>query len=345
LLVCTINTTKMIYNTLAFALGLISANALLYTQDTVTQDYMWNSFKQEYNKKYSAEEEAHRFQIFLENMKIADKRNEAELSHGGSATHGITRFSDLTQEEFQTHYLASKINKNKNSTDLKTVIDHVEYEGGATSKDWAGVLTTPVKDQGYCGSCWAFSATEQLESDAMRVLKTSYILSVEQTTQCTNYLIGGGCNGGYTESAYKYIKSAGGLVQDSDYPYTKTTYEGYTGACTVNLSKAVVSLTGYTQITGESNMANYVLSTGPLSVCVAAEVWNSYTGGILSTCPGGVDHCVQAVGVDTSTINGYWKVRNSWGTRWGEGGYIRISYGSNTCQITDDPTYVAPILA
>jgi hypothetical protein len=83
------NTTKMIYNTLAFALGLISANALLYTQDTVTQDYMWNSFKQEYNKKYSAEEEAHRFQIFLENMKIADKRNEAELSHGGSATHGM----------------------------------------------------------------------------------------------------------------------------------------------------------------------------------------------------------------------------------------------------------------
>lgn len=74
--------------------------------------------------------------------------------------------------------------------------------------------------QGYCGSCWAFSATEQLESDAMRSLGSSYILSAEQTNQCTPYKFGGGCGGGYTESAYNYIKSSGGLVQDQDYPYT-----------------------------------------------------------------------------------------------------------------------------
>jgi C1A family cysteine protease len=74
--------------------------------------------------------------------------------------------------------------------------------------------------QGYCGSCWAFSATEQLESDSMRTLGTSYILSAEQTNQCTDYVFGGGCGGGFTESAYNYIKTSGGLVQDSDYPYT-----------------------------------------------------------------------------------------------------------------------------
>jgi len=62
----------------------------------------------------------------------------------------------------------------------------------------------------------------------------------------------------------------------------------------------------------------------------------------MSTCPGGVDHCVQAVGVDTG-VNGYWKVRNSWGTRWGESGYIRLAYGQDTCQITDDAIWVAPV--
>ena len=96
-----------------------------------------------------------------------------------------------------------------------------------------------------------------------------------------------------TESAYRYVKNSGGLVQDSEYPYTAKTYEGVTGECAVDTSADVIGITGYTTIKGETNMANYVLSTGPLSVCIAAEVWNSYTGGILSVCPGGVDHCVQ----------------------------------------------------
>jgi len=91
-------------------------------------------------------------------------------------------------------------------------------------------------------------------------------------------------------------------------------------------------------------MASYVQSTGPLSVCLDANTWNSYTGGIMSVCGQSVDHCVQAVGVDAST-GGYWKVRNSWGTSWGESGYIRLAYGKNTCAITNDPTYASVKLA
>ena len=88
----------------------------------------------------------------------------------------------------------------------------------------------------------------------------------------------------------------------------------------------------------QDNMASYVSSTGPLSVCVDASTWNSYTGGVMRVCGNSVDHCVQAVGVDTAS--GYWKVRNSWGTSWGESGFIRLAYGANTCDITNDPTYV-----
>ena len=178
----------------------------------------------------------------------------------------------------------------------------------------------------------------------MRVFGVTYVLSPEQTTQCTRGAFG--CGGGWTETAYAYIKGVPGLVQDVDYPYTS--YTGRTGTCNADTTKSVMGLTSFTTIGGttateiETNMANYMLSTGPLSVCLDASSWNSYVGGIMSVCGKNVDHCVQAVGVDTSATNGYWKVRNSWGTSWGENGFIRLSYGENTCDITNDATYVTP---
>lgn len=89
---------------------------------------------------------------------------------------------------------------------------------------------------------------------------------------------------------------------------------------------------------GEDDMETYVLTTGPLSVCLDASQWSSYTSGIVSSCGNDVDHCVQAVGLDT--VAGYWKVRNSWGTSWGASGYIYLALGENMCDISYDPTYV-----
>jgi C1A family cysteine protease len=324
----------MIYRTALLAATFVAVNGRFFTEDASAQKFMWEQFKQEYRKSYDANEEPKRFKIFLENLKVVDERNAKDK------VHGITKFSDLSQEEFEAHYLGSRPSKKANDP-LRTVVDHVPYDGAQSSVSWVGIYTTPVKNQGYCGSCWAFSATEQLESDSMRILGTDYILSPEQVTQCTNGAFG--CGGGWTESAYTYIKNAGGLEQDSDYPYTS--YFGQTGTCHADSSLEVVSLTGYTTINGETNMANYVLSTGPLSVCLDASSWNSYTGGIMKVCGNNVDHCVQAVGVDTSSTNGYWLVRNSWGTSWGESGYIQLAYGSNTCDITNDPTYVAAVNA
>ena len=126
------------------------------------------------------------------------------------------------------------------------------------------------------------------------------------------------------------------MCSESDYPYTSG--GGTTGSCKSSLPSTSCAITGYKTIRGESSMASYVESTGPLSVCLDANNFNSYTSGVMSVCGTSVDHCVQAVGVDTAA--GYWKVRNSWGTSWGESGFIRLSYGSNTCDITNDPTYV-----
>ena len=90
-------------------------------------------------------------------------------------------------------------------------------------------------------------------------------------------------------------------------------------------------------------MIDYVLGTGPLSVCLDASTWSSYTSGIVTAaaCGTDVDHCVQAVGLNED--DGYWIVRNSWGTSWGLDGYIWLELGTNACQITTDPSYVVPL--
>ncbi len=327
----------MIYS-VAIALAVAAtASARLFPENPSFQKEMWESFKREHHKNYATmEEENHRFQVFLENLKMADLRNEQEVKEGGAAIHGITIFSDMSQAEFESTMLTADISLRSGSA-VKDTTDR-QVKVGAALVDWTGVYTTPVKDQGYCGSCWAFSATEQIESDSMRTLSTTWILSPEQITQCTTDCYG--CNGGWTESAFDYAKKTA-IVQNADYPYTS--YQGTTGTCKPP-STGVVKVTSYTTLTSESNMAAYVQSTGPLSVCVDASKWNTYRGGIVTKCGKRVDHCVQAVGVDTNT-NGYWKVRNSWGTSWGEDGYIRLAYGKNTCAIASDPIYTAVVKA
>jgi len=312
----------------------VSSSAKIFSSDESVQQYMWKAFKADWGKSYSNEaEDSKRFEIFLENLLLIDERNAAEAKAGGSAIHGITRFSDLSLLEFKKKYLGSNPKLRIKDREVVTISKPPSAELDLV--DWTGIYTTPVKDQGYCGSCWAFSATEQVESDTMRTLGTTYILSPEQITQCDR--TAEGCNGGWTEHAYNYLTRTGGIETDADYPYTS--YFGVTGTCSSDSTKFVVTPTGYTTISGESSMAAYVQSTGPLSVCVDASNWSSYTSGILKVCGNSVDHCVQAVGVDVS--GGYWKVRNSWGTSWGESGYIQLAYGSDTCAIASDPTYTA----
>jgi len=313
-----------------------------YIANPEQQKFMWEQFKVDFNKRYDTmDTETFRFGHFLRNLKTMDERNALEMLAGGNAVHGITKYSDMSQEEFESTMLRSNPTMRDPTNDIeRIVVSEVPSLNNSVGAlvDWTGKYTTPVKDQGYCGSCWAFSATEQIESDAIRTLGKSWTLSPAQITQCdtTSY----GCNGGWTENAYNYVKKAGGLETNSAYPYTSTLYNGSTGKCASVSTSFVVTVSAYYTISGETNMANYVTGTGPLSVCLDASSFNSYTGGIMSVCGKSVNHCVQAVGVDTTS---YWKVRNSWGTSWGEAGYIRLKYGQNTCAITHDPTHVAVV--
>ena len=315
------------------------------------KESLFEEFKQNYARQYETDaEEELRFQHFRKFLLKVDLRNEKELDKGGTAVHGLTIFSDYSEEEFSRKYLgyrpsssAMSSKKDKKKGDKSSPS---RYEGSNKNVDWTGVLTTDVRDQGDCGSCWAFSVAEQMESDAIRkgYLTTDDTLSVQQIVSCDtsdegvddDALINYGCDGGNTESAYDWIGAVGGLSLESKYKYTSGVSEA-TGTCDMDEDKFVLTVDKYHTVDSEDEMIDYVLTTGPLSVCLDASDWSSYQSGVVSSCTSEPNHCVQVVGVHTS--KGYWKVRNSWGTDWGEKGFIYLKTGKDMCSISNDPTY------
>jgi len=307
---------------------LATASATLLNGDVMSA---FLDFQQTYGKTYTDDEFAKRLAIFNTNLERANKLNAEQILLGGDAVHGITKFMDLTQDEFRSQFA------NYVSTNSTLKAPFLALDGAvAATVDWRTKgAVTKVKDQGQCGSCWAFSATEAIESYFF--LKTGKLveLSPQQITSCDK--VDGGCNGGWPYRAYEYVKGAGGLESSADYPYTSG--GGSTGTCKFVSAKVVAGTkpTGYTSIQKTEAQLQAALNNGPPSVCVAADAFQTYRSGILKSCPGSIDHCVQAVGYDTT--DNYWIVRNSWGTNWGEQGYIRIEMGRNLCQINQDATF------
>jgi len=311
-------------------LGLVWACLATTTTD---ESLLWEAWKVQFNKVYTtAAEESARF----ENFKLSlDRINARNARRSSSAIFGLTKFSDLSTEEFSSTYLGySRKDGEKPSGELPQVEVPQTFDWRSENK------VTPVKNQEQCGSCWAFSVVENVESiycvknnlDATNFppLSVQEVVDCDQTDQ--------GCNGGDPPTAYQYIISAGGLEDESDYPYT-----GQDGTCNFqsNLVKVSISSWQYaTQTSDEGQMQTALVGWGPLSICVDAEPWQDYTGGIMmaSDCDTQLDHCVQLVGYDMTNATPYWSVRNSWGADWGENGYIRLQYGQDTCGCADEVT-------
>jgi C1A family cysteine protease len=313
---------------------------------------LFEEFKVKYSRKYNDDaEEQLRYANFRSFLKIVDTRNvgEANSNKAGTNVHGVTKFADWSQEEFQTSAICAskrrRLSFRKREAFIKGKYEPTgAVEGDTTDDDddfvnWAGVYTTAVKDQGVCGSCWAFSAVEQIESNSIMdgYLTTSDELSVQQVVSCdtTDY----GCDGGDVDTALEYVYDAGGLELADEYPYTSGDL-GVQGTCNVDTGFFVVTATGFTLVESESAMEEYVWNSGPLSVCLDATTWSSYSTGIVSSSDcdtGDINHCVQIVGLNKAEE--YWIVRNSWGTDWGQEGYIYVSTDGNTCDIEYSPLY------
>eukprot|EP01065_Artemidia_motanka_P042946 TRINITY_DN584_c0_g2_i4.p2 TRINITY_DN584_c0_g2~~TRINITY_DN584_c0_g2_i4.p2 ORF type:complete len:334 (+),score=101.11 TRINITY_DN584_c0_g2_i4:75-1076(+) len=315
--------------------------ALMGTACGLSEDYvrsngdlLWENFKATHKKSYStADEEQLRYNIFMQNMIEA-----AELERQNpQATFGASKFADLSKAEFSSYHNL------KVSTKASPPAMFTEEEvraALATSVDWRKKgAVTQVKNQAQCGSCWAFSSTGGIEGQWFLAGNKLTSVSEQELVSCDK--IDSGCNGGLMDNAYEWLVSSKGgqIVTEASYPYTSGT--GRSGTCKSTSSMSVgATITGHKDIThSESQMAAYVSKSGPLPIAVdAASHWQTYTGGVVSNCNGrSLDHGVMIVGYTPS----YWVVKNSWGSSWGESGYIRLAYGSNQCGLNQSPT--API--
>lgn len=296
-------------------------------------------FTHTYNKVYTADQ----FDLRFNNFKASVARAAAKQAASPSAQFGITKFSDMSVEEFRSTVLMTSVPAKTKEASVSGV--SVASPSVPATWDWREHnAVTPVKDQGQCGSCWAFSATEAIESAWIlkgKATTSTVNLSPQQIVDCDTIDGVQGCNGGLTESAYDYIVKAGGQEPLADYPYTAVN-----GKCKFNAQYVDAKISTYTSISKEeSALPTNLASIGPLSICLDAAHWQDYKSGVLTNtecCPGlrcQLDHCVQLVGYNTNASTPYWIVRNSWNTNWGVAGYIWLELGKNTCGITTDITW------
>jgi len=343
-------------------LGLVTICTCLTESLALTE---FQNFQSVYNKHYeSPKEEQRRFDIFRANLVKAFELNEAGGPDG--AVYGVTQFMDLTAEEFNV-FKGFQPSRQRSIPTLAhhSASMHVKSPCNATSCDWrdAGAVT-PVKLQGKCSSCWAFSAAEALESAWYFAGHGLPVLSPQQIVSCDHN--DHGCSYGDPPKAYKYIESAGGLESNASYPYTSFSGNS-SGTCEFNKSLIVASMKGWsyaippcydacnTTTQNETALQMAIAAYGPASICVNANTWQFYVKGIMkASCPSPyrlLDHCVQLIGyqpvgayhnasISSESHSYYWIVKNSWSPDWGEGGYLYLQGGKNLCGVADEATFV-----
>lgn len=233
---------------------------------------------------------------------------------------GINQFTHLTQEEFVETYLKTIVPPSMLKVDVNDTFVDV---GDVNWRDWGAV--SDVKNQGSCGSCWAFSAVGALEGLSKIAQGNLQTFSEQQLVDCSRSYGNAGCNGGWMDNAFSYVHDHG-IRYENEYPYRAND-----GNC--QMDDGSFRNRGHADVQGCDNLANE-LSYRPISVAVDASNWSPYRGGIFNNCGGNVNHGVLLVGV----TGDYWYVKNSWSGSWGEGGYIRLSRG-NTCAICNNPSY------
>jgi len=307
----------------------------------------WETFKSTHKKVYkSVEEEYERKAIYAKNLEMIQSHNvDADLGKH-SFWLGINQFADMTNEEYRKTMLGYK--KSARVTASSSFLAP-ENTAVPDTVDWRSKgYVTEVKNQGSCGSCWAFSTTGSLEGQHFRQTGKLVSLSEQDLVDCAGPEGNAGCGGGEMNWAFEYIKKNHGIDTEECYPY-----EGRDDKCHYKAKCVGATVTGYVNVTSgdENALKQAVASVGPISVAIdASSMWfQFYRSGVYdhSWCSSTqLDHGVLAVGYGTEAAGwfsgkkDYWLVKNSWGGFWGSSGYIKmVRNKKNQCGVATDACY------
>jgi C1A family cysteine protease len=340
--------------------AILGLAALVHADDEIwAQEYedysaldhkvIFEEWKKDFGKTYtSLEDEAIHYMTFLENLQMITSVNAQHLSYRLR----LNQFGDLNSEQFKLYvhgHTGSCLKRDGRERDLLHVEEPKNPGANPTSIDWRNNngknYVTPVKNQGQCGSCWAFSATGSTECQSAIAGKPLTSLSEQQLVDCSRAYGNDGCNGGLMDDAFKYIHAEGGLCSETEYPY-----RGVDGSCKASTCGTKYDpITGYKDVTKDSESSlETAAAAGCVSVAIEADqsAFQFYSSGILNgNCGTNMDHGVLVVGYGTQSGQEYWWVKNSWGTSWGEKGYCQMckDCGKNgnkgECGINQDPSF------
>jgi cathepsin F len=269
------------------------------------------------------------FQVFQSNLRLIEQMQVDDPS----ATYShMTPFANISPEEF-------KGRNGYRATQGATKAPLLDASNLASSLDWRTQgAVNPIKDQGQCGSCWAFSTVANIEGAGFVETGKLLNLSEQQLVDCDT--ADSGCNGGLPSNAFEYmISNSMGLEGESAYPYTAKD-----GSCHDSKSQEQAFITAWQQIsTDETQIATALQQYGPLSIGINANTLQFYTGGVSNPSkilcnPAALDHGVAIVGFGSDSGQDYWTIRNSWGSSWGEAGYFRMVRGTGACGLNSDVT-------
>ncbi|XP_036376174.1 cathepsin L1 [Megalops cyprinoides] len=308
-------------------------------------DSEWKTWKRTFGVSYSETDENERRVIWETNLRIIEDHNENFYRGTRKFMMAMNKYGDLSRREYR-RLQGSKINSRTRKRGKEVSARKLRAAGKKVKRVSVDYRTmgyvTHVKDQGFCGSCWAFSTTGAIEGQLYKETGRLVSLSEQNLVDCSRSYGTYGCSGAWMADAYEYVLN-NGLQSERSYPYTAVD----TQPCYYDSRQSVAQISDYRFIPAgdEQALADAVATIGPVTVALDADhpSFMFYSSGIYEEphCnPDNLSHAVLLVGYGSEGGKDYWLIKNSWGTGWGENGYMRlIRNKKNACGIASYALY------